>query len=206
MPNSPLADIIVVYPGRFQPFHFGHAHVFKELLNRFNLPKHTFVALSSACTYPFNVESRKFIARELGIPRGNTITCKTPYRFSADDFKPGAFDPETTRLIVAVGGKDMEGNLPRFNYNNTKHGPAYYQPFTSIESMVPASQHGYITIVPTETITIDGCPDAFCSASQIRKHYTTLTHEKRHAFIQQLYPQSRHHVDLRKMFDTSLFL
>jgi hypothetical protein len=68
------------------------------------------------------------------------------------------FDPASTAVVFAVGGKDMRDS-PRFaNLDGmTKRGtPAYYKTYRPGEELVGLDKHGYIAVAPHVEIDVPG--------------------------------------------------
>ena len=130
--------VVAIYPGRFHPFHKGHASSFKQLAEKFGLDN-TFLAISAKQEQPkspFSAQDRAKMAVSLGIPSKNIIAVRNPY--AAQEYIDQLnLDPEQTALIFGVSKKDMEGEPalgippdPRFGFKPKKDGSlSYLQPF-----------------------------------------------------------------------------
>lgn len=142
---KPIAEasqtqLVVLYPGRFQPFHLGHAEVFQSLQSKFGRDN-VYIATSNktdAAKSPFNFTDKTMIMHAAGVPADRILEVQSPYKL------PEQFDPTTTILIVAVGAPDAE----RLRPGSTKKdgNPGYYQTFKSLADCETADKHGYCII------------------------------------------------------------
>lgn len=178
---------VVVYPGRFHPFHRGHKASYDYLVRRFGADN-VFVVSSDKQdpeTSPFSFADKMDMMTKLGIAPGHIAQVRNPYQ--AQEIKSEIADPENTVLIFAVSEKDMSGEDARFNFRAKKDGsPSYMQPFPEdgkgIQNM---TQHAYVAVTPTVNFRVRGA-DAN-SASQIRKQYTAGNDADREQIIADLY-------------------
>ena len=179
--------ILAVYPGRFQPFHKGHAQVFQWLKNKFG---DAVIATSDkveAPKSPFNFAEKKRMMRLAGVPAGKIKQVTNPYiaREILEDY-----DPKTTVLVFAVSQKDMEED-PRFSFKPTRSGkPGYLQPYKGNEKKLKPfgdtqSPKGYVVVTPTFTFDVLGKPAT--SASELRKQFVSLDNKKQKEFIKDLF-------------------
>ena len=161
------SDVIVIYPGRFHPFHKGHKGVFDLLNSKF---KNVYIATSDKVEpgrSPFNFEEKVQIMGMLGVQPNNVLKVKQTY--NGNEYM-SRFN-NSYGLIFAVSEKDMDDD-PRFNFpasgmNLKKNGePAYLQKFTDLNKIEDMTKHGYIMTVPTTTFKVGG--HDVNSASQIR--------------------------------------
>jgi len=148
--------LIAIYPGRFQPMGRHHFQTYQALADQFGL-KNTFIATSNKTgpKSPLNFEEKKSIMMAHGIPESQIVETRNPYQATE---VTDAFDPNTTAVVFAVGGKDMRES-PRFaNLDGlTKKGtPAYYKTFKPGEELIGLDKHGYITVAPHVEIDIPG--------------------------------------------------
>ena len=179
--------ILAVYPGRFQPFHKGHAQVYQWLKNKFG---DAVIATSDkveAPKSPFNFAEKKRMMMLAGVPSSDIQQVTNPY-IAREILRQ--YDPKTTVLVFAVSQKDMEED-PRFSFKPTKSGkPGYLQPYKGNEkklkpfgdTMMPK---GYVIVTPTFTFDVLGKPAT--SASELRKQFVSLNDEKQKAFIKDLF-------------------
>ena len=98
-----IKKTVVVYAGRFQPFHKGHYDAYKRLVNKFG-SGNVYIGTSndtSGAKSPFNFNEKKKIATTMfGIPSNHFIEIKNPYK-PVEILK--GFDGKTTQYIAAVG-------------------------------------------------------------------------------------------------------
>jgi hypothetical protein len=193
-------NYLVIYPGRFHPFHLGHKASYDWLTNKFG-ENSVFIASSGkqeAETSPFEYADKVKMATKLGVPAGRIKKVKNPYQ--ATEITDALSDEEkaNTVLIFAVSAKDAE----RFNFKPKADGsPSYLQPLPDNEKgMKPMTQHGYVIITPTVNFQVQGA-DAN-SASQIRKLYTAGNDNDRDQIIVDLYGAAD--PELKAIFDKQL--
>jgi hypothetical protein len=193
-------NYLVIYPGRFHPFHLGHKASYDWLTQQFG-ENSVYVASSDkqeAETSPFEYADKVKMATKLGVPAGHIKKVKNPYQ--ATEITAALSDEEkaNTALIFAVSAKDAE----RFNFAPKKDGsPGYLQPLPEKEKAIkPMTQHGYVVITPTVNFRVQGA-DAN-SASQIRKLYTAGNDNDRNQIIVDLYGSAD--PELRDIFDKQL--
>jgi hypothetical protein len=125
--------LVVVYAGRFQPFHLGHYHAYEDLVNRFG-KDNVYITTSDKVDLkksPFTFkEKEKIISKMFGIPADHIVKSKKPYnpqellgKFS------GGFS-----VIYAIGEKDVSrfSNAKRYSRSQKYKGeklqkwPEYY--------------------------------------------------------------------------------
>ena len=179
------SDVIVIYPGRFHPFHKGHKHVY-DLLNS----KYTNVYIATtekvdAVKSPFSFDEKVTLMNLTGVQKDKILKVKQTY--NGDEYK-SRFNNKYS-LIFVVSEKDMLDD-PRFNFPASglglkKNGePAYLQKMPQgdnpdlnpmADTRVPTEKEpledrekgrGYIMTVQTETFKVGG--HDVNSASQIR--------------------------------------
>ena len=193
-------NYLVIYPGRFHPFHLGHKASYDWLTQQFG-ENSVYVASSGkqeAETSPFEYADKVKMATKLGVPAGRIKQVKNPYQ--ATEITAALSDEEkaNTVLVFAVSAKDAE----RFNFVPKKDGsPGYLQPLPEDEKGIePMTQHGYVVVTPTVNFRVQGA-DAN-SASQIRKLYTAGNDNDRDQIIVDLYGAAD--PELRDIFDKQL--
>ena len=167
------SNIIVVYPGRFQPFHKGHKSVFEHLKKEW---PNVYIATTNKVQpgkSPFNFQDKLNFMELLGIDKSDVLEVKNTYNGQEyiDQFNK-KFTASDTGLIMVVSEKDMVDD-PRFNFPELgvslkKDGnPAYLQKFTKEDNMKSMAEHGYIMTAPIFPFKIAG--HDMDSASQIRE-------------------------------------
>ena len=200
--------VIAIYPGRFHPFHKGHAASFKQLAQKFGLDN-TYLAISAKQEQPkspFSAQDRAKMAMSLGIPSKNIIAVRNPY--AAQEYIDQLnLDPEKTALIFGVSKKDMEGDPalgippdPRFSFKAKKDGsPSYLQPFNP-KKVDPMSQHGYVMSTEVAEFPIAGKP--MRDASAIRKAYAGSDDKTKMRILSDLYGDAAE--KMKQVFDNNL--
>jgi hypothetical protein len=193
---------VVIYPGRFHPFHRGHKASYDYLTKRYGTDN-VFVVSSDKQdpeTSPFSFADKMSMMTKLGIPPGHIAQVKNPYQ--AQEIRSEIDDPENTVLIFAVSEKDMSGDDARFSFGAKKDGsPSYMQPMPENgKGMKPMTQHAYVAVTPTVNFRVRGV-DAN-SASQIRKQYIAGNDADRDQIIADLYGDMD--AGIRDIFDRKL--
>jgi hypothetical protein len=203
-------NVIVIYPGRFHPFHRGHLASYEYLTRKFG-ENNVYVATSDVTapiTSPFTYADKVKMITRLGIPASHVVRVKNPYQ--AREIIDSLSDEEraNTALIFAVSQKDMQAPSeanpqgPRFQFGTKKNGePSYLQPMPeNIKKLRPMSQHAYVEITPTVPFRVKGA-DAD-SAKQIRNLYINANPQDRDNIITDLYGEA--YTDIRDIFDRQL--
>lgn len=195
-------NLIVVYPGRFHPFHRGHKASYDYLVNKYGANS-VFIATSDVqapMTSPFTYSDKVEMMTKLGIPASHIVKVKNPYQ--AKEITGDLPDPENTALIFAVSEKDMTEGDARFKFGTKKNGdPSYMQPLPeNLKKLQPLTKHAYVTVTPTVNFKVKGV-DAN-SASAIRQMYMQGNETDRSNIITDLYGDPD--PELRRMFDQRL--
>jgi cytidyltransferase-like protein len=200
--------IVAVYPGRFHPFHKGHAASFKQLVQKFGLDN-TYLAISAKQEQPkspFSAQDRAKMANSLGIPSKNIIAVRNPY--GAQEYIDQLnLDPEQTAIVFGVSKKDMEGDAalgiapdPRFSFKAKKDGsPSYLQPFNP-KKVDPLSQHGYVMSTDVAEFPIAG--KSMRDASAIRQAYAGADEKTKMRILTDLYGDAAE--KMKQVFDNNL--
>lgn len=156
--NSPIKQVIAIYPGRFQPAGRHHAAAWTWLQAMFGADE-TYVATSSVVKMPkspFNFYEKQEILKAHGIPDEKIVQTKNPYQALEITSQ---YDPDSTAVVFMVGEKDMKED-PRFkNVGGTlKSGKAaYYKSFKdNKDKLEPLSKHGYLITAPHVSLNVPG--------------------------------------------------
>lgn len=139
--DSPRA--IVVYAGRFQPFHAGHYSAYKNLVDKFGRDN-VYIATSNVGNEisPFSFdEKQKIMHNMFNIPKDKIVQVKSPYKPVEILNKL----PENTPFITAVSSKDAN-----------RLGGKYFSPYKSGEKLEPYKEKGYTVVVPELKLDING--------------------------------------------------
>ena len=146
-------NLVVLYPGRFQPFHLGHGEVFRSLQNKFGRDN-VYIATSNKVELPkspFNFSNKAVLMAAAGIPSDRIIEVTNPYKLPEPQFNPA-----NTIFIAAVGAPDRDRLRPD---SLKKDGnPGYFKTFESLDKCATADKHGYVIIADErqKVITING--------------------------------------------------
>ena len=181
--NGP--EVVVVYPGRFQPFHLGHKEVFNSLQNKFGRDN-VYIATSNktdGAKSPFNFSDKTIFMNAAGIPSDRIIEVSNPYKL------PDQFDPTNTVYVAVVGGPDKN----RLNPDSTKKdgSASYFKMFDSFEKAVTADQHGYVIIADerNKQITLGDKTVDVSHGTQTRAAWNAVRKDPklRSQFLKQMY-------------------
>lgn len=145
-------QLVVLYPGRFQPFHLGHRDVFASLQGKFGRDA-VYIATSNKTDLPkspFNFSEKTMFMNAAGVPIDRILQVASPYKL------PEQYDPVHTIFVVAVGAPDAQRLAPD---SYKKDGSeSYFKTFKNIKDCVTADQHGYVVVADERqrAITLDG--------------------------------------------------
>jgi hypothetical protein len=197
-------NYLVIYPGRFHPFHRGHMASYEYLTKKYG-PEAVYIATSDVqapITSPFSYADKVEMMTTLGVPAGHVVRVKNPYQAQEITDSLTAEEKNNTALIFAVSEKDMLEGSARFRFGVKKNGePTYLQPMPENEKDIkPMSKHAYVMVTPTVNFRVQGA-DAN-SASQIRQMYVKGNDADRNMIIADLYGEVV--PGLRDTFDARL--
>jgi len=156
--------VVVVYSGRFQPFHKGHYATYDNLVRKFGKDS-VYIGTSNVTDSkksPFNFKEKKVIMTTMfGIPSNKIVNIKNPY---APEEILKKYDSDTTGLIVVVGEKD-ENRL----------GGKYFTPYKG-KVTEPYLDRGYVYAAPATSNPISGTDVRYWlsagSAADRKKNFT----------------------------------
>ena len=175
-------DTLVIYPGRFHPFHKGHKSVYDALVQRFGKDR-VYIATSNKVDppkSPFTFDEKRAMMALTGVDPSRVVQVKNPYQ--ATEITDN-YDPQNTIALFAVSDKDMAED-PRFSFKPKKDGsPSYYQP--AGKDMQGFDQHGYIITVPTLNFKVLGKP--MRSASEFRADFARADADTQQKMITDLF-------------------
>lgn len=177
--------LVVLYPGRFQPFHLGHREVFSALQAKFGRDN-VFIATSNKVELPkspFNFSDKLVFMTAAGVPADRVLEVTNPYKL------PEQFDPENTIFVVAVGAPDRDRLRPD---SFKKDGnPSYFKTFTNLNSADSANKHGYVIVADerNKQIDINGTSIDVSHGTQTRAAWNSVRNNDRARaeFLQQMY-------------------
>ena len=181
-------DLVIIYPGRFHPFHIGHGKVYKYLKQKYSNAK-VFISTSGKVDgdrSPFTFEEKRKMMILAGVSSSDIVQTKSPYQ-SIEIME--RFDKDKTVVVFAVSEKDMAED-PRFDFSNglklKKNGePAYLQKWNSLDDAETFGTRGYIATTPTFKFKVLG--QEINSASQIRNMIAKSDDTKLTQMLQDLY-------------------
>jgi len=136
---------VVVYSGRFQPFHKGHFATYQGLVKKFG-KENVYIGTSNKTDNvksPFGFKEKKYIMNKMfGIPTNKIIQIKNPY---APTEILDKFDSKTTAFITAVGEKD-----------EMRLGGKYFEKYSDNKELEGYLDKGYVYISPSQPNAISG--------------------------------------------------
>lgn len=139
-----VKKIVVVYSGRFQPFHKGHYAAYQKLVSKFG-SNNVYIGTSDKSDggkSPFNFKEKVIIMGKMfGIPPNKIVQVSNPY---APKEILSKFDGKTTAYIAAVGEKDA----------NRLEGK-YFKPYKG-KTGYGYEEIGYTYIIPSDPNPISG--------------------------------------------------
>ena len=193
-------NYLVIYPGRFHPFHLGHKASYDYLTKKYG-ENAVYVATSGVQdpeTSPFAYADKVKMMTKLGVPASHIVQVKNPYQAKEIVGSLSNEEKATTALIFAVSAKDSA----RFTFAPKKNGdPGYLQPIPdNLKKLKPLTTHGYVAITPTVNFRVKG-QDAD-SASAIRKLYRDGNDTDRMQIITDLYGSAD--PEIKDVFDQRL--
>jgi hypothetical protein len=167
--NKPtVTQSIIIYGGRFQPFHKGHYAAYQNLVSEFG-KANVYIGTSndtSSDKSPFTFKEKKEIATKMfGIPASKFVKVNNPYRPVEILSK---YDGKITQYIAAVGEKDA---------SRLKSG--YFKPYKG-KAGYGYDEVGYYYTVPSEENPISG--------TDVRKKLGSSNKEVAKKFFLKAYP------------------
>jgi hypothetical protein len=189
-------QLLVIYPGRFQPFHRGHYAVYEWLTGRFGR-NNVYISTSNKVEgdrSPFSFAEKLYFMQLTGVPADRVIQATQPYQIE-NLISSGlqVSEPDRTVVIFAVSEKDMAED-PRFSFKTKKDGSQpYFQPLKDIKDTVSMKEHAYIMTVPTFQFNVAG--DPMQSATELRAEYRVADAAKRQLIVQDLFGRYTHEAE-----------
>lgn len=139
-----ITDYVVVYSGRFQPFHKGHFATYQNLVKKFG-KGNVYIGTSDKTDKlksPFNFKEKQTIMSKMfGIPANRIVEIKNPY-VPTEILKK--FDKDTTAFVTVVGEKDEQ-----------RLGGKYFTPYKGVFD-AGYMDKGYVYISPSQPNAISG--------------------------------------------------
>ncbi|NBU82921.1 MAG: hypothetical protein EBS55_14875, partial [Flavobacteriaceae bacterium] len=139
-----IDKVVVVYSGRFQPFHKGHFATYEQLVKKFG-KDNVYIGTSDVTDSkksPFRFKEKKAIMQKMfGIPSSRIVQIKNPY---APEEILSKYDSDTTAFVSAVGEKDA-----------TRLSGKYFKPYKG-KVDTGYLDRGYTYVVPAQSNPISG--------------------------------------------------
>ena len=178
-------SVVAILPGRFHPFHKGHAYMYKTLVSQYGRDR-VWIATSNKVDppkSPFSFSDKLAMMQLAGIPADRVVETRNMY--SVPELTSN-FQDDSTIVIFAVSDKDMAED-PRFSFGPKKDGSSsYLQPLPDeLAQTDTMDKHGYVSAIKTLDFSVLGQP--MRSATEIRNLYATLDDEKRKELIKDLF-------------------
>jgi hypothetical protein len=139
-----IDKVVVVYSGRFQPFHKGHYATYDHLVKKFGRDN-VYIGTSDVTDNkksPFGFKEKKAIMQKMfGISSNKIVQIKNPY---APQEILNKYDSDTTGFITVVGEKD-----------SSRLSGKYFTPYKGkVEE--PYLDKGYVYAAPAQPNAISG--------------------------------------------------
>jgi hypothetical protein len=164
-----IEKTIVVYSGRFQPFHKGHYATYENLIKKFGKDS-VYIATSNKTDNqksPFNFKEKKLIMQKMfGIPSNKIVEVRNPY---APMEILANYPEETTGFITVVGEKD-----------EMRLSGKYFTPYKGKVEM-GYKDKGYVYASPAQPNAISG--------TDVRKWLGSGENEERKKLFIKVYPK-----------------
>ena len=142
--ENPIKKVVVIYGGRFQPFHKGHYGTYQHLVKKFG-KNNVFISTSNKVERPkspFNFKEKvKIMTTMFNIPKSKIVQVKNNY---APKEILDKYDKETTAFVTVVGEKDS-GRL----------GGKYFRPWKG-KAEIGYEEGGYVYASPQQGRGISG--------------------------------------------------
>ena len=170
--------LVVVYAGRFQPFHKGHYATYSHLVKKFG-KNNVYIGTSNKTDNvksPFNFKEKVMIMNTMfGVPKNQIVQVKNPY-VPTEILKK--FDKDTTAFVTVVGKKDA-----------SRLGGKFFTPYKDDIEYEGYEDKGYVYIAPEGGGGVSG--------TEVRKGLSTGSDEdKKKFFTKRAYPKFN-----QKIFD-----
>ena len=143
--KSTQKNVVVIYSGRFQPFHKGHFETFENIKKEFVNAK-IYIGTSDKVDppkSPFNFnEKKKIITTMFNVKADEVVQVKNPY--APKEVLDG--QPDDTVYVTVVGKKDADRLKGK-----------YFEMYTDgMDMKEPYADKGYIYIAPENTTEYNG--------------------------------------------------
>lgn len=167
---------VVIYAGRFQPFHMGHYQAYKSLVSIFG-HEDVYIATSNVTNLtnsPLTFKDKKeFITQMFDVPSSQVVQVKNPY---APTEILSKYDSNSSIYVAAVSQKDAD---------RLTHGQ-YFEPFNK-KANTSYLNKGYTYVYPMSPFQLNGQD---ISASMIRKILMSdKSDQVKRSFFKKIYPK-----------------
>jgi nicotinic acid mononucleotide adenylyltransferase len=172
--------LVIIYSGRFQPAHKGHAAAYQALVDEFP-EADVWIATSNVvkADSPFNFQERKYLLEKAGVPGNRIVQVVSTYVAKEITSK---YNDTKDHLVYIVSQKDAD----RFSYGPKKDGTLpYLQKFENVDKLLPMSEQGYVKVGKTFPFKVLG--KTVTGATQIRDMYKHISDQERKQIIIDLY-------------------
>ena len=181
--------VVVIFCGRFQPFHRGHAIVYNNLVSTYGR-NNVYIGTSGLVKppdSPFTLSDRIYFINLMGIPSDRVLQLSNNYNPMVAAEALGIQDLSNTVMIFPVSQKDVDEKPSLFAGGNKKDGtPAKLQLLPKDQRQVEsADKHAYIQIVDVQPFTVLG--KSITGATSIRDEYIKSDKLQRQQIIKDLY-------------------
>ena len=167
--DTPIEDVVVVYSGRFQPFHHGHYDSYQRLVNKFGKDS-VYIGTSDKVEpgrSPFSFKDKvEIMTRMFNIPKNRIVKVKNPYA-PTEILKK--YDAETTAYVSFVSTKDIKRLTGK-----------YFREWDG-QPTVGYKEGGYVFALPPGGRGVSG--------TEVRQGLSVDNEEKRRDFFKQIYPK-----------------
>jgi len=173
-------EFIVIYSGRFQPFHINHYLNYKELVDTFG-PDRVYIATSDKVEPPRSpftfTEKKKIMVNVYAIPDDKIIQVVNPYK---PDEVFATLDDKNVGYICAIGKKDIDRLT----------GGKYFVPYAG--EKVFDLKHGYVYVLSDKSSSFEG---EVITGSLIRTIFRSKNVKRKLQLYNSIYP----------VFESSIF-
>lgn len=187
---------IIIYPGRFHPFHKGHKGTYDYLVKKYGA-QNVYIATTNKqdpTKSPFSFQEKKDMMVATGVPASQILEVVRTY--NKDEYA-NRFDHDSI-LIFALSQKDAE----RLGSGKPKKDGSLPYILPLQRKLEPMDNHAYVDVAPIVNFDING--KQYHSATDLRNDYIASDDEGRMKMIAGLYGKANPH--LKQIFDTALTL
>jgi hypothetical protein len=189
--------VVVIFCGRFQPFHRGHAIVYNNLVSTYGR-NNVYIGTSGKVeppNSPFILSDRIYFMNLMGIPSDRILQLSNNYNPAVAAEALGIQDLSNTVMIFPVSQKDVDEKPSLFAGGTKKDGtPAKLQPLPKDQRQIEsADKHAYIQVVNVEPFEVLG--QSITGATSIRDLYGKANKTQRQQIIKDLYGKYTHEAE-----------